>query len=359
MNEIIVYIVVLFFIIGAIDKIIGNRFGFGERFMEGLMAMGSLAVVMIGIISLAPVIAKVLLPIVSPVYGLIGADPATFANTILAIDMGGYALAETMARTPEAGFFAWVFLGTTIGVTVVFSLPVAIGIIQKEDREFLAQGILIGLVTIPFSTFIGGITAGFSLEMLIRNLIPTIIISLFIVIGLWKIPILIVRGFSIFGKFIEFLAMGGLVAIVIETLTGFVIIPGLAPLEEGIQIVGTIAIFLAGAFPMVLFISKACKKPLEKLGSALDINTTATAGLIATIAHIIPMLVLVKDMDPRGKVINIAFSVSASFVLGSHLGFVAGIEPELVLPMIISKLLGGISAVILAIFILNKQKKAG
>lgn len=153
--------------------------------------------------------------------------------------------------------------------------------------------------------------------------------------------------------------MVGLVAIVVETLTGFVVIPGLAPLEEGIQIVGTIAIFLAGAFPMVLFISKAFKKPLEKLGRALGINPTATAGLIATIAHIIPMLALVKDMDPRGKVINIAFSVSAAFVFGSHLGFVAGIEPELVFPLIISKLLGGISAVLLAVFILNKQKKVG
>lgn len=359
MNELIIYIVVFFFIIGAIDKILGNRFGFGERFTDGLMTMGSLALVMIGIISIAPVIADVLLPIITPIYGLIGADPATFANTILAIDMGGYALAEAMALTPEAGLFAWVFLGTSIGVTIVFSLPVALGIIEKEDRNYLAQGILIGLMTIPFSTFIGGLTAGFSLEMLVRNLIPTIIISLLIAIGLWAKPGMMIRGFSVFGKCIEVLAIVGLIAIVVETLTGVIVIPNLAPLSEGIQIVGTIAIFLAGAFPMVLFISRTFKKPLEKLGSFLGINRTATAGLVASLAHIIPMLALVKDMDPRGKVINIAFSVSATFVFGSHLGFVAGIVPELVFPMIISKLLGGISAVILAVFILNRKKRFG
>ena len=358
MDQIIIYIVVFFFIVGAIDLILGNRFSFGERFTTGLMTMGSLALAMIGIISLAPVIAELLLPVITPIYGLIGADPATFANTILAIDMGGYALAEAMALTPAAGLFAWVFLGTTIGATIVFTIPVALGIIRKEDQNYFAQGVLIGLMTIPFSTFIGGVIAGFSIEMMLRNLFPTIIISLLIGIGLWLKPGTMIKGFSIFGKFVEIAALVGLVAIVIETLTGFVVIPNLAPIEEGIQIVGTIAIFLAGAFPMVLFISKVLKRPLEKLGSYLGINETATAGLIASLAHVIPMLALVKDMDPRGKVISVAFSVSAAFVFGSHLGFVAGINQEMAFPMIVGKLLGGISAVILALILLKKQRRS-
>ncbi|MBN6205532.1 ethanolamine utilization protein EutH [Ralstonia pickettii] len=354
MDQIIIYIVVFFFIIGAIDKILGNRFGFGERFTAGLMTMGSLALAMIGIISLAPVIAALLLPVITPVYGLIGADPATFANTILAIDMGGHALAETMALTPDAGLFAWVFLGTTIGPTIVFSIPVALGIIKKEDQNYFAQGILIGLMTIPAGTLVGGLAAGFELEMLLRNLFPTIIISLLIGFGLWKKPKMMIKGFSVFGKLVEITAIVGLVAIVIETLTGFVVIPNLAPIEEGIQIVGTIAIFIAGAFPMVLFISRVLKRPLEKLGSYLGINDTATAGLIVSLAHIIPMLALIKEMNPRGKVINVAFGVSAAFVFGSHLGFVAGISPEMVFPMIVSKLLGGVTAVLLALFFLRK-----
>ncbi|TWG75701.1 ethanolamine utilization protein EutH, partial [Bacillus subtilis] len=32
---------------------------------------------------------------------------------------------------------------------------------------------------------------------------------------------------------------------------------------------------------------------------------------------------------PRGKVINVAFAVSGAFVLGSHLGFVAGMKKEI------------------------------
>lgn len=70
---------------------------------------------MIGIVSLAPVLAAILIPIVAPFYTAIGADPSSFANTILAIDMGGYALAGEMAKDPQAGLFSWVFLGTMIG----------------------------------------------------------------------------------------------------------------------------------------------------------------------------------------------------------------------------------------------------
>ncbi len=39
-NEIIVYIMVGFMVLGAIDKIIGNKFGLGEQFEEGIMLWG-------------------------------------------------------------------------------------------------------------------------------------------------------------------------------------------------------------------------------------------------------------------------------------------------------------------------------
>lgn len=84
-NEIIIYIMVLFMVIGAIDKCLGNKFGYGEKFEEGIMAMGALALAMVGVISLAPVLAKILRPIISPAYTMLGADPAMFATTLLAM----------------------------------------------------------------------------------------------------------------------------------------------------------------------------------------------------------------------------------------------------------------------------------
>lgn len=347
-NDFIIYIVIFFLIIGAIDKIVGNKLGLGERFTEGFLAMGPLTLAMVGIISLAPVIANILTPIIAPIYQIIGADPATFANTILAIDMGGYALAKEMALTEEAEIFSYVFLGTTMGATIVFTIPVALGMIKKEDQPFFAKGILIGMITVPIGSLVGGLVGGLSISMIVMNLIPTIFFSVLIGFGLWKYPQKMIAGFTWFGKGVEIIAIIGLTLAIIETLTDITIIPNMTPLSEGIQIVGQIVIFLAGAFPMVAFIQKVLKKPLAQMGKLLGIDHTATAGLVASLAHSIPMLSILKDMDPKGKVINVAFAVSAAFVLGSHLGFVAGVEKEMVFSMIIGKLVGGIAAIFLA-----------
>ncbi len=356
-NEIIVIIVALFFCLGALDQLIGNKFGFGERFTEGIMTMGTLTLAMVGIISLAPVLASLLTPIVTPIYQFIGADPSSFANTLLALDMGGYALATEMSNTKEGELFSWVFLGTMMGPTIVFTIPVALGIIRKTDHPFFAQGILIGLITVPFGCFIGGVVAGFDFDLIITNLIFPIIISILIGIGLITKMEKMIAGFSIFGKLVEIVAIIGLIAITVETMTGYVVIPNLTPLTEGVQIVGTIALFLAGAFPMVKFIQLIMRKALAVLGSKLGINETSTVGLISSLAHNIPMFTILKDMDDRGKVINIAFAVSGAFVFGGHLGFVAGIEKEIVFAMIVGKLAGGISAIIVAMVVLNKDKK--
>ena len=48
-NEIIIYIMVLFMLIGAVDKCIGGKLGLSEKFEEGIMAMGALALSMAGI----------------------------------------------------------------------------------------------------------------------------------------------------------------------------------------------------------------------------------------------------------------------------------------------------------------------
>lgn len=350
-NQIIVYIMVIFMTLGAIDKCIGNKFGLGEKFDEGFMAMGSLAIAMVGVVSLAPVLAKVLKPVVVPLYTALGADPSMFATTLLACDMGGYPLAIELAQTKDAGLFAGLILGSMMGPTIVFTIPVALGIIKEEDRKFLASGVLAGIITIPIGCLVGGLVAGFSLSMILKNLVPIIIFAVLIAIGLWRIPEKMIKGFNTFGKIVVIIITIGLAAIIIETLTGIVVIKGMAPITEGIQIIGSIAIMLAGAFPMVYFITKVFKKPLMKLGGLLGMGDVAAAGMVATLANNIPMFGMMKDMDDRGKVINVAFAVSAAFVFGDHLGFTAGVNKEMIFPMIVGKLIGGITAVILACFI--------
>ena len=353
-NEIIIYIMVFFMVVGAVDRCLGNKFGYGEQFEEGFMAMGSLALAMVGVVSLSPVLANILRPVVSPFYKMLGADPAMFATTLLACDMGGYPLAMQLAETEVAGKFAGLILGSMMGATIVFTIPVALGIIEEKDREFLAKGILAGIITIPVGCFAGGVVAGFPVLMVVRNLIPIIIFAIIIALGLWLIPNKMIKGFTIFGKAIVVIITIGLAAIVVETLTGIVVIPGMAPISEGIDVVGAIAITLAGAFPLVHFITKVFRKPLLKLGGLLGMNDKAAAGMIATLANNIPMFGLMKEMDNRGKIINVAFAVSGAFVFGDHLGFIAGVDKSMIFPMVVGKIIGGVTAVILAIILFGK-----
>ena len=353
-NEIIIYAMVIFMVLGAIDKCLDNKFGLGEKFEEGFMAMGSLALAMVGIISLAPVLANILKPIVVPIYTALGADPAMFATTLLACDMGGFPLAIELAQTKEAGLFAGAILGSMMGPTIVFTIPVALGIIQKEDQKFLATGILAGIITIPIGALVGGIVAGFPIVMVFKNLVPIILVAVIIALGLWKIPEKMTKGFTYFGKFVVIVITIGLAAAVVEKLTGIVLIPGMAPISDGIAVVGDIAVVLAGAFPMVYIITKVFNKPLLALGKVLGMNDVSAAGLVATLANNIPMFGMMKDMDNRGKIINVAFAVSGAFVFGDHLGFVAGVAKDMIFPMIVGKLVAGIAAIVLAIFIANK-----
>lgn len=354
-HEILIAIMAAFAVLGALDRIFGNRFGLGKEFEEGILAMGSLALAMVGIVCLAPVLASVLKPVVVPVFSLLGADPAMFAGTILACDMGGGALALELTDNMDAAMLGGVLTGSMLGATIVFTIPVAMGILREEDRPAMAKGILCGIVTIPLGVLAGGITAGFALGMVLRNLIPIVLIALLIVLGLWKAEAAMVRGFGVFGKVVVTVVTVGLAAAIVETLTGFVVISGLAPISEGFATVGTIAIVLAGAFPLVFVITKLLRKPLLSLGKALGINDTAAAGLIASLANSIAMFEMVRDMDRRGKVVNIAFAVSAAFVFGDHLGFTAGFAPEMLPAVILGKLTGGVSAGALAWWMAGKQ----
>lgn len=357
-NEIIIYIMVIFAALGALDRIFGSRFGLGEKFEEGIMAIGALSVSMVGIIALAPVIANLLKPVIVPVFGLLGTDPAMFAGSILANDMGGAPLAQALALNEDAGNFGGLIVGAMLGPTIVFTIPVALGIIREEDRKYLATGVLAGVITIPIGSFVGGLVAGYSIVMVLKNLIPIIIFAVLIALGLWKFENAMVKGFTYFGKFVVAVITLGLGVGIIEQLTGIVLIPGMNPISEGFEVVADIAIVLAGAFPLVYVITKVFKKPLMGLGKVLGMNEVAAAGLVASLANSIPMFGMMKDMDDRGKVLNVAFAVSAAFVFGDHLGFTAGFNQDMIFPMIVGKLVGGITAVIAALVLVRSKGAA-
>ena len=354
-DQILIAVMAIFAVLGAADRILGNHLGLGLEFENGILAMGSLALAMVGIVSLAPVLASWLRPVVVPVYRFLGADPAMFAGTILACDMGGGSLAQEMTEDPRAALLGGVITGSMLGATVVFTIPVAMGILRPEDRPAMAKGILCGVVTIPVGVLVGGLAAGYPVIMVLRNLTPILVIGALIALGLWRAEEGMIRGFAVFGKIVVAVITAGLAAAIVEELTGFVLIPGMAPISEGFQTVGAIAIVLAGAFPLVYTVTKLLRKPLMAVGKLLGINDAAAAGLVACLANSIAAFEMVKDMNSRGKVVCIAFSVSAAFVFGDHLGYAAGFAPEILPAMIAGKLAGGVAAVAAALLLTRRE----
>ncbi|TNC20782.1 ethanolamine utilization protein EutH [Georgenia sp. 311] len=360
-NEVIVVVMAVFLVIGGIDRAIGNRFGLGQQFEEGLNTFGPLALSMVGMISLAPILSKVLNPIVVPLYELLGADPAMFAGTLLANDMGGYHLAVEMAQSEEAGLLAGAILAAMLGCTVVFTIPVGLGIISEENRPYFANGVLVGVVTIPFGVLVGGLVAGYPLPMILANLVPIVLAAVLIAIGLWKFPGAMTTGFLAFGKFLVAIISLALAVGAFEFLTGWQVMPvgwELAPVMEGLEIVAQICLFLMGAFPLMYLITKVAAKPLGAFGRMLGMNEVASGGLIVSMANAIPTFGLMSKMDKRGIFINTAWAVSAMAILGDHLGFTAGVAPEMITPMIVGKLAAAVSATVLAYVIATKRYPA-
>jgi ethanolamine transporter len=163
------------------------------------------------------------------------------------------------------------------------------------------------------------------------------------------------KGFGIFSKGITILITVCLGAAIIQVLGGFTIIPGMDEIGPQLQTVGLIAVTLAGAYPLVHFITKVFSKPLMSLGKLMGVNEVAAAGMIAALANNIPMFGMMKDMDKRGKILAVAFSVCASFAFGDHLGFTSAQNPTVIVPMIIGKVIGGVVGIIIAILLVCRN----
>ena len=364
-NSVIMMIMMIFMLVGAVDKILGNKFGYGEKFEEGFNAIGPLALSMAGVVAAAPVLSEVLGPIITPIYTAIGADASMFATTLLACDMGGYPLAMELASNDAFGNFAGLILGTMMGPTIVFTIPVALGIISKSDRSYLGAGVLAGLITVPIGCIVGGLAMSAMTEykltfmQIIINLIPVIVIAGLIVIGLWFAPGPMIKGFNVFGTGVTVVITAFTAIAVFQQITG-IMFPlfdvmstvdpetGLTPLNSGLLTCGRIGIVLIGAFPMVKFITDTFGGALKKIGSALGMDENGSAGMVATLANNIAMFNIMGDMNPKGKLLNVAFAVSAAFVFGDHLGFTAGVNQSMVTPVIVGKLVAGITALIVA-----------
>ncbi|GAB6169182.1 ethanolamine utilization protein EutH [Clostridium carnis] len=355
MEKIVLYTVGVFFIFGVLDYILGNKFKLGEYFEEGIKSMGALGLSMIGILSITPLISDFILKYFVPFTIKVGIDPSIISSSFIAIDMGAFNIANNISQSKELIYFSGVLIASILGCTISFTLPLALGIINKKHFPLLCKGILCGVITLPVGLFIGGIMLKIPLSMIIINLAPIIILAIAISIGLYISIDKVITIFTWGGKFIVTIGFIGLGVQGFTSITGIVLVENLLPIEEALTTVGKIAIFLGGAYVMLEIIKKLLNSKLEKIRDKVGINSSSIAALIGSLASAIIIFSTFDELDDKGKVVCSAFSVAGAYVLGGQLGYVATEAKEIVVIYIIVKLLCGIFAVLLALFIMRKE----
>lgn len=350
-NGVIIYIMVISMGVAAVDRCLGSPANLGTQLDKGVQAFAPLVIPMVGMMEFAPMFARLLSPAIGPLYGLVGADPSMFANSVIACDMGGYALGYAICKSNEAAQFAGCILGTMLGPVITFMIPVGITFVKKEYHKYYATGLMIGIITIPIGVFAGGLVAGYNISMICKNLIPVIIFALIVALGLWRARDVCMKIFNIFGFIIIAVSTMGFALGIVQELTPMVIVEDLPPIQDGIKVVGGICLILCGAFPFVELLKRFLGGIFYNLGKLLGIDQEAVAGMVACLANIMPLLTACNSMSPAGVVVAMAFMVGANSVFGDFLGFVAGVDSSMLFPMIIANFVSGLIALPIAKYV--------
>ena len=112
---------------------------------------------------------------------------------------------------------------------------------------------------------------------------------------------------------------------------------------------------LSGMLPLMAVVTKLLRKPAQRLGKKMGVNEVAMVSFLASSVSVTTIFGAMEKMNPKGVVLNAAFSVSAAFVFGSHLAFTMAVNRDYLAPVMVGKLLCGVCAVLLAM-LLYKEK---
>ncbi len=344
----------IFALLGAADRIIGNRFGLGKEFEKGIMFLGPLALSMIGMIVISPFLAHLVRPILELCSGCLPFDASIVPASLFANDMGGASLAVELMSDESIGNFNALVVSSMLGCTISFTIPVSLECMRKERHREVIVGILCGLVTIPLGCLVAGFVSGLKFIPLLLNTIPIAVFSGLIAIGLLKAPEVCIKVFSIFGVVIKVLITVGLALGIFTYLTGVELLRPLASFESGAKICFNASAVMAGAFPLMHLVGLALRRPLQKFGRKVGISDLSAMGIVTSMASSMITFGNMGEMDKKGVVVNCAFAVSGAFTFAGHLAFTLAFNGAYVWAVIIGKLLAGFSAIAVSLMFYEK-----
>lgn len=365
-------------LLGAVASVFKPESGLGQAFHEGIGVIAALFVAIIGLMISVPFIIVGINKLFGAMYGAIGADLAVASCTFLPVDCGGYMLALEIAKTPEIAVLC-ISIAIMAAGNFSFNIPVGISMLKKEDHPYFALGAMSGILSIPFGVLITAVAmkifrpmvrlvyatggeATYQLQMnmtdVLINLVPITVFCLLLAILLKFFPKAMVKVFTVYGHIILGVLTLVVAAAIVEYYTGIfssTVGWGFDPIfgdEElpfrSIETLGSIAMMLSGAYPMVYLIRKFFGKGLSKIGRKIGLDEAGSASLIAGMANTIALFGMVKDMNPKSKVMAISFVVCAGYCIGDFLAFDMNFQPNMMIPVLLGQFGGGVVGLIFA-----------
>lgn len=378
-GTIITYVIMACCVIGGVSYVINDQSELGIAFNDGLHAMANMFIPICGLMASVPFLKVFISNVFGPVFGIFGGDPVVAAAIIMPPDCGSFALATEIGQTPDL-FPMIIAIGFMCASTIAFNVPIGLSMLEKADHKYLALGTMSGFLSVPFGVFITSVivmlthpairttftsvgepdhVALLTMGMILRNMIPLVVICVLLALGLKFFPNGMVKGFMVFGKLMTGSLTLVVVACILQHYTGIFTtvfgVWGFDPIladEENtfraVELLGTIAMMLTGAFPMVTLIRRYLSKPLESLGRLAGLESAGSVGLVACLPNGLAMFPFVKEMRPRDKVVALAFLACGGYCLGDFIAFNVNFQPNLLIPVFVGQISGGVIGILFA-----------
>lgn len=134
----IIFILLCFAAVGLFDKILKNRLGLAFSFDKGMVTMGDFMLSVGGFYCIA--------------IAFLNGHASLFENkemiisSLLAPDLGGYSIVESMSQSNDILIFCGVLLTSTLGCLISFQLPIFLNELNKEDLTHYLKGVIYGIL---------------------------------------------------------------------------------------------------------------------------------------------------------------------------------------------------------------------
>ncbi len=355
--NIFVAIMLVFALIGFIDKLFNLKWGLSETFDRGFLTMGSLSISIVGIYCVGLTFMSNNIEFFKSINDYLFFDSSILIGSVLCPDMGGYPIVSQISQDASMILFSGILLTSLLGQTITFQLPIFLAFVKDQEISTMMRGFIVGIVVVPVGLLLCYPMIELPLNSFIINLLPIVILCIVIAIMVIKIPQITIKILSTIANAIKALSYILFLIVIVGLYIPELQYVETSLVEECCLMILKMIVIISGSMILSDLILKYGSAYIQKIADKLKVNKESIIGFVLNCASSLAMLPLYSKMDKKGKLLNAAFSVSGAYLFGGQLAFVSNVANDSIMTYVFAKLLCGILSVILMSFIYERTKE--